>query len=196
MTRTIKTTAIFIFSTLFTLSLHAQFHIGAKAGVNATKIDGKSFKEEFNYNYLVGFFAEIGVSDKLSVNPELLYSQATSTRDTSFNNVLPGFNKDQTKAKLNYLSIPILLNLKLAGPLHIEAGPQFSVLTSSNKTLLQNGEQAFKKGDFSMVGGVQLKFSALRISGRYVVGLSNISDLPSQEKWKNQALQVAVGFAL
>ncbi|MBO9594839.1 MAG: PorT family protein [Niabella sp.] len=194
--RTIKTTAVLILSTFFTVSLHAQFHIGAKAGVNATKIDGKSFKEEFDYNYLVGFFAEIGVGKKLSVNPELIYSQTSSTRDTSFNNVLPGFNKDQTKAKLNYLSIPILLNLQLAGPLHIEAGPQFSVLTSSSKTLLQNGEQAFKKGDFSMVGGVQLKLSAFRISGRYVVGLSNISDLPSQEKWKNQAIQVAVGFAL
>lgn len=196
MIRTIKTTAVLILSTFFTVSLHAQFHIGAKAGVNATKIDGKSFKEEFDYNYLVGFFAEIGVGKKLSVNPELIYSQTSSTRDTSFNNVLPGFNKDQTKAKLNYLSIPILLNLQLAGPLHIEAGPQFSVLTSSSKTLLQNGEQAFKKGDFSMVGGVQLKLSAFRISGRYVVGLSNISDLPSQEKWKNQAIQVAVGFAL
>ncbi|MCF3109838.1 PorT family protein [Niabella sp. CC-SYL272] len=196
MIRTIKTTAVFILSTFFTVSLHAQFHIGAKAGVNATKIDGKSFKEEFNYNYLVGFFAEIGISQKLSVNPELIYSQASSTRDTSFKNVLPDFNKDQTKAKLNYLSIPILLNLQLAGPLHIEAGPQFSVLTSSSKTLLQNGEEAFKKGDFSMVGGVQLKFNALRVSGRYVIGLSNISDLSSQEKWKNQALQVAVGFAL
>lgn len=196
MIRTIKTTAVFILFSLFTVSLHAQFHIGAKAGVNATKIDGKSFKEEFDYNYLVGFFAEIGVGKKLSVNPELIYSQTSSTRDTSFNNVFPGFNKDQTKAKLNYLSIPILLNLQLAGPLHIEAGPQFSVLTSSSKTLLQNGEAAFKKGDFSMVGGVQLKLSAFRISGRYVVGLSNISDLPNQEKWKNQALQVALGFAL
>jgi len=194
--QTIKTTALFVLSVFLTVALKAQFHIGAKAGVNATKISGKSFKEEFNYNYLVGFFAEIGVGQKLSVNPELIYSQASSTRDTSIKNVLPDFNKDQTKAKLNYLSIPILLNLQLAGPLHIEAGPQFSILTSSDKNLLDNGKDAFKKGDFSMVGGVQLKFNALRLSGRYVIGLSNVSDLPSQEKWKNQALQVAIGVAL
>ncbi|WP_018630857.1 porin family protein [Niabella aurantiaca] len=194
--RAIKTTAVFVFFLFVTGTLNAQFHIGAKAGINATKITGKSFKEEFNYNYLVGFFAEIGVGQKVSINPELIYSQASSTRDTSFKNVLPDFNKDQTKAKLNYISIPILLNVQLAGPLHIEAGPQFGVLTSSNKTLLQNGEEAFKKGDFSMVGGVQLKFNALRVSGRYVIGLSNVSDITTQDKWKNQALQVAVGFAL
>ncbi|SDD52608.1 porin family protein [Niabella drilacis] len=194
--QTIKTTALLVLCFFLTVTLKAQFHIGAKAGVNATKIDGKSFKEAFNYNYLLGAFAEIGISQKLSINPELIYSQASGTRDTSFKNVLPDFNKEQTKAKLNYLSIPVLLNLKLAGPLHIEAGPQFSILTSSDKDLLNNGKDAFKKGDFSMLGGVQLQLSAFRVSGRYVIGLSNVSDLPSQEKWKNQAIQVAVGIAL
>ena len=29
----------------------AQFHLGVKAGANITKVDGKSFKEEFNYGY-------------------------------------------------------------------------------------------------------------------------------------------------
>ncbi|MGJ7030400.1 porin family protein [Niabella hirudinis] len=196
MTQTIKTTALLVSCFFLAIASKAQFHIGVKAGVNATKIKGESFKEAFNYNYLLGAFAEIGVSPKLSVNPELIYSQSSSTRDTSFKNVLPDFNKEQTKAKLNYLSIPILLNLKLAGPLHIEAGPQFSILTSTDKDLLENGKEAFKGGDFSMVGGVQFQFSALRVSGRYVIGLSNVSDLPNEEKWKNQAIQVAVGFAL
>ncbi|MGC4234021.1 MAG: porin family protein [Niabella sp.] len=176
-------------------SADAQFHIGVKAGVNAGKIDGKSFKEAFNYSYLVGGFAEIGLGDKVSINPEVLFSQTSSTTDTSFTRTLPDFNNDQVKAKLNYLSVPILVNLRLIGPLHIEAGPQFGVLMNKEKNLLENGEQAFKKGDFSMVGGAGLHISSFRLTARYVVGLSDIKDVTVQDQWKNQALQFSLGIA-
>ena len=42
----------------------AQFHIGAKAGANITKIEGQSFKDEFKYGYHVGGFAEIKLGQK------------------------------------------------------------------------------------------------------------------------------------
>ena len=61
---------------------------------------------------------------------------------------------------------------------------------------LQNGADAFTQGDFSMLGGVQLKLSAIRISGRYFVGLSDINDIDNQDKWKNQGFQVSLGLAL
>lgn len=176
-------------------SADAQFHIGVKAGVNAGKIDGKSFKEEFNYSYLLGGFAEIGLGEKWSINPEVLFSQTTTTNDTSFTNTLPDFKKDQVKAKLNYLSIPILVNLRLIGPLHIEAGPQFGILLNKEQNLLQNGQEAFKKGDFSMVGGAGLNINAFRVTARYVIGLSDIKDVTAQDQWKNQALQLSVGIA-
>lgn len=35
---------------VFSVSANAQFHFGPKAGLNATKIDGKSFKDQFEYN--------------------------------------------------------------------------------------------------------------------------------------------------
>jgi len=184
-----------IIALFLSLSLNAQFHIGVKAGVNAGKIEGKSFKEEFNYSYLLGGFAEIGLGDKWSINPEVLFAQTTTTTDTSFTNTLPDFKNEQVKAKLNYLSIPILLNLRLIGPLHIEAGPQFSVLMNKDKNLLENGEQAFKKGDFSIVGGAGLNISSFRLSARYVVGLSDVKDVTVQDNWKNQALQFSVGIA-
>lgn len=179
---------LFVFATT-----HAQFHIGIKAGLNATKIDGKSFKEQFEYNYLVGGFAEIGLGERFSINPEVLFSQASTTLSSTADASV--FNKDQAKAKLNYLSIPILANVRLAGPLHIEAGPQYSILMNSDENLLKNGESAFKSGDFSLAGGVQLRLSKIRVSGRYVIGLDNINEAVVQEKWKKQAIQLAVGFA-
>ena len=42
----------------------AQFNFGVKAGANITKIDGKSFKDEFRYGYLLGGFADIGLGGK------------------------------------------------------------------------------------------------------------------------------------
>ena len=59
---------------------------------------------------------------------------------------------------------------------------------------MDNGKEAFKKGDFSLVGGAQLNIANIVIGGRYVVGLTDIKDLPSGEKWKNQGFQVYAGF--
>lgn len=187
---------IFFFLALliFSLSANAQFHFGPKAGLNATKIDGKSFKDQFEYNYLVGGFVEISLGNRFSIAPEVLFSQTSTTLADGADPSV--FNIDQAQAKLNYLSIPILANIKIAGPLNIEIGPQYSALISSNEDLLKNGERAFKNGDFSMLGGVKIKFAKFRLTGRYAIGLDNISHLPSNEKWKSQSFQLALGFAI
>ena len=182
----------------FSQAMMAQFHIGFKGGANIVKVDGKSFKDEFKYGYHIGGFAEIGFGNKFGIQPEVLFNQYTSTLDSNYNHIYQNvFNSGQTSVKLNYLSIPILLNYKLIGSfLSLQAGPQFSVLMKQDKTLLQNGGEAFKKGDFSMVGGAQIKFSAIRITGRYVIGLNNINDIDNQDQWKSQGFQVSLGLAL
>lgn len=176
----------------------AQFHIGFKGGANITKVDGQSFKDKFSYGYSLGAFAEIGLGEKFGLQPEVLFNQYSTSVDSNYRHIYQNvFNSDQSKVKLNYLSIPILLSYKLIGNfLSIQAGPQFSILMDQNKNLLQNGGKAFSEGDFAMLGGVQLKLSAVRVSGRYVVGLNNINDIDNKNKWKNQGFQVAVGFAL
>src|SRR5215471_2842052 len=130
----------------------AQFHLGVKAGANITKVDGKSFSEEFNYGYHFGGFAEIGLSPKFSFQPEVLFSQNSSTLDSNYKHIYENvIASDQSKVKLNYLTIPLLLDYKFLGPIHLQAGPQFGVLMNHDKNFLENGEQAFKNGDFSMV---------------------------------------------
>jgi len=192
-----KTKLFCLIAVLFiTHAVMAQFHVGIRVGTNISKIEGKSFKQEFSYGYLLGGFAEIGLGDKFFLQPEVLFNQYTSTIDSSFNHVYQGvFRSDQGKVKLNYLSVPILLNYKLLGPISIQAGPQFGVLIDQSKTLLQNGGQAFKTGDLSMLAGVQVKLAMLRVTGRYSIGLNNINDIDNQDKWKNQNIQLSVGLA-
>ena len=177
----------------------AQFHIGIKGGANVTKVDGKSFKDEFKYGYHLGGFAEIGLGGKLGIQPEVLFNQYSTTVDSNYKELYENvFNPAyQQNVKLNYLSIPVLLNYKLIGSfLTLQAGPQFGILIDNNKTLLQNGSNAFKSGDLSLIGGAQVKLAAFRVSGRYVIGLNNINDIDNQDKWKNQGFQLSVGFAL
>lgn len=183
---------------LMSSSLVAQFHIGIKGGSNITKMDGIAFKDKFTYAYHIGGFAEIGLGGKFGLQPEVLFNQYSGTVDSNYHNIYEDvFTSGQSKVKLNYLSVPILLNYKLIGNfLSLQAGPQFSIMMKQDKSLLQNGADAFTQGDFSMVGGVQLKLSAIRISGRYFVGLSDINDLDNQDKWKNQGFQVSFGLAL
>jgi Outer membrane protein beta-barrel domain len=177
----------------------AQLKIGIKGGANIGKIDGQSFKDEFSYGYHLGGFAEIGFGGRLGIQPEVLFNQNTTTVSNNYEDIYedvfnPGY---QSNVKLNYLSVPILLNYRLIGKfLTLQAGPQFGILIDGDRNLLQNGADAFKKGDFSMLGGVQLKLAMLRVSGRYSIGLSNINDIDDQDKWKNQGFQLSVGLAL
>ena len=180
---------------LFSQVMFAQFHIGVKGGANIIKIDGKSFKDEFRFGYHLGGFMEIGLNNKWSVNPEVIFNQYSTTVDSNFKHIYQDVFK-QSNVKLNYLSIPIVLNYKFIGPISLQAGPQFGILLDKNKTLLQNGSNAFKNGDFSMVAGAQVKLAALRVTGRYVVGLSNINDIDNQNKWKSQGIQLSLGLAL
>jgi len=66
---------------------------------------------------------------------------------------------------------------------------------NKDKNFIQNGEEAFKNGDFSMVAGAELRLAQLRVTGRYLIGLNNINDIDNQDKWKNQVVQLSVGIA-
>jgi hypothetical protein len=180
-------------------TLNAQFTVGVKAGANLTKIDGKSFKEEFKTGYHAGAFAMIGLGDKFGIQPELLWNQTKTRTDTTIKNLpsdaFSAFKNGEVK--LDYLSIPVLLNYKFIGNfLSLQAGPQFGILLNKDKNLLQNGKEAFKGGDFSLLGGAQIKISKFVGSARYVVGLNNLNDIDNQDKWKNQGFQLSVGLAL
>ncbi|HRQ51946.1 MAG TPA: PorT family protein, partial [Agriterribacter sp.] len=78
----------------------------------------------------------------------------------------------------------------------LQAGPQFGILMSKQNTLLENGGEAFKNGDFSMVGGAQINILKLRVYGRYGIGLYNINDIDNRDNWKSQTVQLGVGIAL
>jgi len=191
-----KFTFLMLGISISALSMAQGFHIGAKAGANLFKVDGKSFSEEFNWGYTLGAFSEINFNKKWGLQPEVIWNQTNTRTSTSFNEIYPTSTQDLKDVKLNYLSIPLLLTYRPAKILSLEAGQQLGILLDHSKNLLQNGQEAFKKGDLAMLAGAQLNLGGVKIGGRYQIGLANINDIDNQDKWTNQGWQLYVGFRL
>src|ERR1700748_3448878 len=99
-----------ILSLCFIVALSAavsaqSLHIGAKLGANLGKIDGESFKQEYNLSYLVGAYVDLGIGKNWGIEPELLFSQTNATIDSGYKAIYQDVPSSVigSKAHFNYL---------------------------------------------------------------------------------------------
>lgn len=188
---------IFLIAVTASASSFAQFRIGPKLGANMGKIEGEKYSEQYKLGYHLGVFAEIPFGKKWGVQPEILWNQINADTVSGFSSLYKNLNQENLKnPQLNYLSIPLLLTYKPGKVLSLQAGPQFGVLINKDKNLFQNGKEAFKSGNLSMLFGAQLNIMRIRLYGRYAIGLQDISDITDQQKWTTRGFQLGVGLAL
>ncbi|MFD2717177.1 porin family protein [Hymenobacter monticola] len=179
-----KKLLIIAFLSLFLTPL-ARAQFGIKGGLNVAELTGRD-GETASYKpfYHVGIFYQANVLGPLSIQPEVQYSLQGGNLKSAYTDY---------DSELHYLTVPILAKLTV-GPVFVEAGPQFGVLLSANQQgNLQVGftpdgmpaygnesrpaTSEFKRGDFSVVGGVGLKLgSSFSLGGRLVAGLNDIND--------------------
>ncbi len=189
-TNTILLTVLFVF--LFSTARSQGLQFGIKAGANITKVKGESFKDEFNYGYNIGLFGIVKLNQKWGIQPELLFNQYDAKiADDPADVYNPSNFKD---VKLNYLSIPILLNYNLVKPLTLQAGLQGGILMDKSKKLTENIEDAFTNGDISLLLGAQINIASFKISGRFYTGLNDINNTDKPEDWRNTGFQVSIGW--
>lgn len=174
------------------------FRIGAKAGVNINKINGQSYKSGFNYNYLLGAFMQFNFSKRFGIQPEINFVQSSAEFSNDGSTVYDDLfgNGSQKKAKLDYLKIPLLLNINI-GPskrIKFQLGPQVGGLLKQSIDSLKENRDIFKKGDWSAVGGLWIQIPFINLGARYELGLSNLNDIDNNEKWRSQAFTIFVGF--
>lgn len=170
-------------------------NLGVKGGATVYKIDGVSFSDQFNWGYHLGGVAELMWSKKWGIQPEVLFNQSNTKTGYSFDTLYKSVNPGTLKeVKLNYLSIPVLLTWRPSPFISFQAGPNFSVMMSKDRTLLQDGAEAFKSGNVSLLGGVQLNILSFRIYGRYGMGLTNLNNIDNEDKWKSRGGQVGVAM--
>ena len=175
------------------------FRFGAKAGVNINKISGKAYNEGFKYNFQGGVFTQFNFSKTFGIQPEVSFVQSESefTNDTNtiYDDLFGGGN--QHKAKLNYLEIPVLLNINV-GPskrVKLQFGPSYGALLKETvDSLRTNVNGVYKNGEWSAIGGLWLQLPFINLSARYKLGLTDINGIDNRQQWKNQAIQIAAGI--
>lgn len=174
------------------------FRFGAKAGVNINKINGQAYKDGFNYNYLLGGFMQFNFSKTFGIQPEINFAQSSSEFTNSSSTVYDDLFLDgsQKKAKLDYLKIPVLLNVNLGSSkrVKLQVGPQYGNILKQTVDSLKTNGNIFKTADWAAVGGLWVQLPFVNIGARYEVGLTNLNDIDNQQKWKSQAFTIFAGF--
>jgi hypothetical protein len=165
---------------------------GLKGGLNVSNFSGEISDNSLRTSVHLGIFSEIIVSDKFSLQPELLYSgQGFSGSNT------PGFSR----SKYDYVNIPVLAKIYLTEKLSIEAGPQIGFLisakekTETDKLTIQNQ----KTVDFGLNLGLAYDLkNGVFFQTRYNLGLSNVNSGPDENavKYTNSVFQLSVGIKL
>ena len=176
------------------------FRFGFKGGLDLNKIEGQSFKDEFNYNYSLGGFMQINLTRKLGLQPEINFVQTTAEQSDDITVIYDDLflGGDQKKAKLDYLKFAGLLNIDI-GPsqkVKLQLGPQWGMLLNQAVDSLKSPQDIFKKGEFSVLGGIMLQLPLIHIGTRYEIGLTDINGIDNQDQWKSQAWQFFVGITL
>lgn len=190
-----KTLLITILAVLSISSVNAQeIRIGAKAGVNLATFTGDSFTGfDTRVGFHIGGLVEIPLSEKFSVQPELLYSQ----KGSEF------FNSE---THLSYIDIPIMAKYHIIRGLSVELGPVPSFLVKAEQT--KSGEDIdvsdyTKSFDFGIGGGVSYQLPmGVFFSLRFTKGLMEISE---PEKYdpdsdysfnvENNVFQISAGYS-
>lgn len=173
---------------------------GAKAGLNIANLTGDTDSSiDSRIAFHAGAVAEFLISEKFSVQPELLFSaQGAKNEYTEEGNVV------KSTMKLNYLNLPIMAKYYVIKGLSLEAGPEIGMKLSAKTKAEANGVSATVDiGDnieniaFGLNLGAGYKLdNGLNFNIRYNLGLSNIAKGSDNDdsSVKNSVFQVSVGY--
>ncbi len=212
-------------------SLSAQdISFGVKGGVNFANIAGDfgagdlydDNDTKMKVGFHIGGLAEIMLSEKFALQPELLFSMQGAKSEYDYDD---GFDSESFESKINlsYINLPIMAKFYPIENLAIEMGPQVGFLVSAKSdyestyttggvTVSESGDDDVKdqyKGiDFGLNFGASYKLdSGLFFSARYNLGLTKVDDddyyddidgdlgiFSSTFSRKNRVIQLSAGF--
>lgn len=174
------------------------FRFGVKGGLNINKITGKSYNEGFNYNFQAGAFMQFNFSSRLGLQPEVNFVQVKSEFSNDATDIYDGLflGGNQRKATLNYLEVPVLLNVNLGTSkrVKLQVGPAYGGLLKQTVDSLKAQRDLYKNAEWSAIGGLWIQLPLINIGARYKLGLTDINAVDNQQTWKNQAIQIFIGL--
>ncbi|MGB4844951.1 MAG: porin family protein [Ferruginibacter sp.] len=174
------------------------FRFGAKGGVNINKISGQSYKAGFNYNFQAGVFLQFNFSNRFGIQPEVNFVQTSSEFSDDPNDIYDDLFRDgsQKKSKLNYLEVPVLLNINVGQSkrVKLQIGPAYGGLLKQTVDSLKSGGNLYKNGEWAAIGGLWIQIPVVNLGARYKLGLTDLNGIDNRQSWKSQSIQVFVGI--
>jgi len=172
---------------------------GAKAGLNLSTLVGDDVDNaDMKTGLYLGGFLNAPLGDRLSFQPELLYSRQGVKTD---------FEDTDYTYKFSYINIPLLLRMSLDAnkSVHIYAGPQLGFLVKSEVKAEEGGNSITadfkdytKNFDFSLNIGFSVDISEnLALDLRYNRGLSKVMDMKDMGDVKsyNSVFQLGASYS-
>lgn len=157
--------------------------------------------------FFAGGYATVPVSENVSIEPGVYYTQKGYELGGSFSLKGAEFLSANAKAQLNttYIDVPLLAKVNLSG-LQVFAGPQASYLADAKLrttagalgfNIVDNtldAKDQFNQWDFALTGGLGYAFNnGFSISAQYDHGLSKVDKGQNFDSY-NRAFKVGVGL--
>lgn len=207
--------SILILGTLFlcvtVMAQNQKVKLGVKAGLNISTLtfDESELKSSNKPGFTAGAMAEIPLTKKFSVQPELLFSQQGTKTSFSDPDVTNSVYKGTIE--LNYLNIPVMLKYYLVEGLSLQAGPQIGILLKAKNKYQDNflgyenheslDLKKYSSGiDTSVNLGLGYQFKDKFYTDlRYTISYSNIFKEGDPNHFinndlKNRVFQITVGY--
>lgn len=164
----------------------AQAQFGIRAGYNSANFSETNFDAKSGFH--AGVYYTIG-SGFVTFEPGLQYAQ----KGYQGTEVGTGRSVDE---QLGYIDIPVLVRLNLIPAVNIFAGPQASLLLSSEYNLGEDtfdSSEAIRGYDIGGVVGAQVKLPlGLNAQASYDFGLTSLNYYNADVK--NQVFKISLGY--
>ena len=181
------------------VSAQESVMFGAKGGVNFSNMSSDGFDDNNSRTgFHLGLLAEVPLTDRISVQPEVLYS----TQGTEARRMVQGTSY-LGEYKLDYIQVPVLAKIYLIEGLALEVGPSFNFLANEEAKITTGSVSTTTDTDygssfeFGGALGASYKFrGGIFGSARYTQGFTDAFDSDSWDgdAVKNNGFQLGVGL--
>jgi hypothetical protein len=160
---------------------------GLEAGANFSNFIGDSASigtlTDKRLGFIGGGYLSINLSPSFAIRPEVLYEQkGAAVTGTS------------TSAELDYIEVPVLLKIGLGTPI---ISPNILLGASVGWNTLAKSQSGgtisnINQSDVALIGGVELDIDKFNISGRYELGVENVT---TNTNFQNGTITLLAGYS-
>ncbi|KYH07325.1 MULTISPECIES: porin family protein [Chryseobacterium] len=193
---------------------------GIKAGGNSAYFSQQKFGiNTQQLGFHAGAFVNIPLSKHFSLQPEVLYNQM-GAKDVMYstetdNGVTNVKTKVQSRVKMDYISVPLMVQMRPTDKFYIEAGPEFSYFingknkgestvasttggvttTTSSSHSTDIDKDMINKFNFGLGLGLGYDITSnIGINARYVNSLTKIDKSMSAAENNNRVFQLGLNY--